>query len=307
VGAQSANHVVLLQLNGDGTPDFTFGFEGVATTNPFVPDTSAPAPWGMVEAYGVGRQSTGNYVTTGYGRSAAEGTVDVVSLRFTPDGALDPTWGSDGVVLLDLIGENDRGRNLVVLPDNRLLIVGTATPVSLNGDALVVILNPNGNFDTRFDADGWKAYDFGRTDEQFYGAALAPSGNWSAAAGYSTDETSGSDATLLLLPLPGGADLPQLVSLSATEDDRFWDVTFDASDHVYAAGFVTVNGDRQTAVARFTTDGVLDPTFGTGGVATVNLIPSATAAEEARSVVIQSDGKIVVAGTVVVAEAPVVP
>ena len=51
----------------------------------------------------------------------------MVSLRFTPDGALDPTWGTDGAVLLDLIGENDRGRNMVVLPDNRVLIVGTAT------------------------------------------------------------------------------------------------------------------------------------------------------------------------------------
>jgi hypothetical protein len=84
-------------------------------------------------------------------------------------------------------------------------------------------------------------------------------------------------------------------------------VTFDASDNVYAAGFVMMGGDSQTAVARFTTDGVLDPTFGTAGVAKVNLITSATAAEEARSVVIQSDGKIVVAGTVVVAEAPVAP
>ena len=307
VGSQSANHVVLLQLNGDGTPDLSFGFEGVANVNPFVPDTPTPTPWGMVEAYGVGRQSTGNYVTAGYGRTAAEGTVDVVSLRFTPDGAIDPTWGTDGAVLLDLIGEDDRGRNMVVLPDNRVLIVGTATPVSMSGDALAVILNPDGTFDTTFDTDGWKVYDFGRTDEQFYGAALAPSGNWAAAAGYSTDDISGSDATLLLLPLPGGADLSQVVALAAAEDDRFWGVTFDASDNVYAAGFVTMGGDSQTAVARFTTDGVLDPTFGTAGVATVNLITSAAAAEEARSVVIQSDGKIVVAGTVVVAEAPVAP
>jgi uncharacterized delta-60 repeat protein len=177
----------------------------------------------------------------------------------------------------------------------------------MSGDALVVLLAPDGTFDTSFNTDGWKLYDFGRTDEQFYGAALAPSGNWAAAVGYSTDDVSGSDATMLLLPLPGGTDLPQVVPLSESEDDRFWGVAFDASDNVYAAGFVTVSGDRQLALARLTTDGVLDPAFGTNGVATVNLSPSATAAEEARSVVIQSDGKIVVAGTVVVAEAPVVP
>ena len=49
--------------------------------------------WGMAEAYGVARQSTGAYVTGGYGRSAAGGTVNVVSFRCTAAGAFDTTWG----------------------------------------------------------------------------------------------------------------------------------------------------------------------------------------------------------------------
>jgi len=297
-GTQAANRAVLLRLNDDGTPDVAFGFEGVANVNPFIPDDPATQPWGMVEAYGIAQQSSGHYVTTGYGRSAAEGTVDMVSLRLTPDGKLDPAWGVGGAVVLDLIGEDDRGRNVAVLPDDRVLIVGTATPVSGNGDALVVVLNADGTPASDFDEDGMKIYDFGGTNENFYGLATAPSGNWAAAVGYSVvgEETDGK-ATLVLLPLPGGADVAQVVPLSAAGDNRFWSVAFDASDRIYAAGHLTENGDNHMVVVRLTTDGVLDPTFGTDGVASVNLVTAGTE-ESARGIAIQSDGKIVIAGTV---------
>lgn len=301
-GTQSANRVVLLRLHDDGTPDESFGYQGVVNENPFIPDDPVTQPWGMVEAYTVGQQSSGHYVTTGYGRSAAATateteTVDMVSIRLTPDSRLDPAWGVGGAVVLDFIGENDRGRNLAVLPDDRILIVGTATPVSGNGDALVAVLNADGTFDTTFDTDGTKTYDFGGTDENLYGLALAPSGNWAAAVGYSVSEGVDGRATLVLLPLPEGADVAQVVPLSPAGDNRFWSVAFDASDRLYAAGHVTVNGDNAMVVVRLTTDGVIDPTFGVDGVATVNLIAAGTE-ESARGIAIQADGKIVIAGTV---------
>jgi uncharacterized delta-60 repeat protein len=142
-----------------------------------------------------------------------------------------------------------------------------------------------------------KTYDFGGTDENFYGLALAPSGNWAAAVGYSVTEGADGQATLVLLPLPGGADVAQVVPLSTAGDNRFWSVAFDASDRIYAAGHVTENGDNHMIVARLTTDGVLDPTFGVGGVASINLVTAGTE-ETARGIAIQSDGKIVIAGTV---------
>jgi uncharacterized delta-60 repeat protein len=296
-GTQSANRAVLLRLHDDGTPDESFGYQGVVNENPFIPDDPVTQPWGMVEAYAVGQQSSGHYVTTGYGHSAETGTVDMVSIRLTPDSRLDPTWGVGGAVVLDFIGENDRGRQLAVLPDDRVLIVGTATPVSGNGDALVTVLNADGTFDTTFDADGMKVYDFGGTDENLYGLALAPSGNWAAAVGYSVSEGVDGKATLVLLPLPGGADVAQVVPLSPTGDNRFWSVAFDASDRIYAAGHITVNGDNVMVVVRLTTDGVIDPTFGVDGVAAVNLVAAGTE-ESARGIAIQADGQIVIAGTV---------
>ena len=92
-----------------------------------------------------------------------------------------------------------------------------------------------------------------------------------------------------ILPLP----------LSATEADRFLAVTATTGNQYYAAGFTTVSDDSQMAVARFGTTGGLDTSFGTNGIATTNIaVGAGKKAELARAVVVQSDGKIVIAGPI---------
>jgi uncharacterized delta-60 repeat protein len=298
VGTQAANSVVLLRLNSDGTPDTTFGVGGVENHNPFVPDEPFTTLWGFVEAYAARAQSSGAYVTTGYGRPGGTGTLDMIALRFTANGTPDPTWGTAGVVQFDVAGENERGRNLLVLPDDRVVVVGLTTPVAPNTDALVVLLSANGALEPSFNGTGWRSYDFGGADEQFYGVALAPSGNWVAAVGYSGNGVDGDeDAILLVLPLTGGTEVALKVPLSVGADDRFWSVAFDAQERIYAAGFATENGDSRMAVARFNTAGTLDASFGTGGVATLNVLAAGTA-ETVRGITLQTDGKILIAGTV---------
>ena len=294
VGTQQANAAVLLRLNDDGTPDETFGYLGVVNINPFT-SGSPIIPWGFPEVYGVVQQASGHYVTTGYGRTTGDGALDMVALRFNPDGSLDPTWGTNGAVLYDFAGGNDRGRNIMALPDGRIFITGTATQASAVEDAMVIVLNPDGTFDASFDGDGVKTYDFGGSDEEFYGAALSPNNDLIAAAGYSAGDNIDDDATLLLLSQTG--EIVQLVPLSDVENDRFWSVTIDTSNRIYAAGFMVIGGDSHMIVARFNPDGALDPSFGVGGVAAVNLIAAGTE-EVARDITLQSDGKIVIAGMV---------
>ena len=87
--------------------------------------------------------------------------------------------------------------------------------------------------------------------------------------------------------------------LSATEGDRFFAVTTTTDDRYYATGFTTVNTDTQMVVARFGESGGLDPSFGSNGLAAINVaVGTDKTAELARSVVVQSDGKIVIAGPI---------
>ncbi|QDE70010.1 hypothetical protein BHS09_25205 [Myxococcus xanthus] len=299
VGAQAANRIVLQRLNDNGKADDAFGWKGVVTSAPFQAQSETNPEWGMAEAYAAGMQSNGSYVTTGYGRSASSGTVDLVSFRYTATGALDPTWGTGGSVVLDLAGDNDRGRNLVVLNDDRVLHVGSGTPSAQNIQALLLMQTPDGQPDTTFAPEGYKTYGLERPEQAFFGVAKSADGNWAAAVGYRAGGSGNDDGILAIIPTNGTAEevIIKATPISATENDRFWSVAFDATNRIYAAGFVTEGGDNQMVVARFTTDGNLDPTFGTGGIAKINVATAATE-ESARGIAIQTDGKIVIGGPI---------
>jgi uncharacterized delta-60 repeat protein len=141
---EGSNTIFVLRLSPEGVPDptFTFGAQaipGVFAANPFAVDG------GIAECYSVKRQSTGRYVTTGYGRATkANGVstfvppwlttdnVDLVSFGLkqgTNGGVLDDTFGVSGTLAiqseaLNMGGTEDRGRDLVVLPDDRLVYAG---------------------------------------------------------------------------------------------------------------------------------------------------------------------------------------
>jgi len=299
IGTQSANRVVLLRLNENGTPDPAFGFEGVVSSNPLMPANPETTPWGMAEAYAVAPQGT-KYVTTGYGRRSASNSapVDLVAFRYTDTGALDTTWGNDGVVELDVAGAHDRGRNLAVLPDGRVLMVGSATPMAGNVDALVALYSVDGQKDTALGENGYALFDLGGTDEAFFGVAVDSVNHRVAAVGHRAGAGAGSDddAILFVWSTSGeSAPLALAVPLSESEHDRFTNVTFDSAGKIYASGYIGDAADRRMAVARFNVDGTLDSSFGTGGVATRNVSPSGTE-EASKMISVQADGKVVLIG-----------
>lgn len=297
VGTQAANRIVLLRLDDAGKPDNTFGWKGVVNSAPFLGQSASNPEWGMAEAYAVDQFSDGSYVTTGYGRVAASGAVDVVNFKFSATGERDIRWGNNGVALLDLAGDNDRGRNLIVLNDDRVCTVGSVTPSAGKVTAMVFMLDKDGAVDKTFAAEGYKSYDFERPEQAFFGVAKSKDGKWVAAAGYRAGGSQDDDSVLAIIPVGGtGAEFAKAVPISETDNDRFWSVAFDASNRIYAAGFVTEGGDNRMVIARYNTDGALDTTFGTGGIVKHNFVVGKVE-EAVRGIVVQANGKIVVAGT----------
>jgi hypothetical protein len=186
------NHVMAIRLLPNGTPDPAFGFgiavPGVVRSNPFIDDG------GIAECYAVGIQSNGRHVSTGYGRATAAGfgsslgwvttdAVDLVSVGFTADG-IDESYGHSGTLAIqseeaNLGGTEDRGRDLVVLNDDRVVHVGR---YGINPAIFVTL--PDGEMDTSVGIDG--RFDFAdaftTAPSHFFKAASSPDGKLIAAS-----------------------------------------------------------------------------------------------------------------------------
>lgn len=191
--ANGGNHVFLVRLTPAGALDTGFGNfvtpttaagpagvqarPGVAVFNPFLPDG------GFAETYGVARLKDGSYVTTGYGQATAlNGTStmgyvpsvqpDVVSFRVKGN-SLDATWGNKGTVALQSEGKGkatneDRGRAVVALPDDRTVHVGR-----FGGAAAVFVLTPAGQLDTTVGTGGILELPNAEIDAQFFAVAAS--------------------------------------------------------------------------------------------------------------------------------------
>jgi uncharacterized delta-60 repeat protein len=176
-GYSSKSGVVIPQLvrvDDSGELDPGFGAGGIASAQ------LLPA---VAEAYDVAMQGD-NFIITGYGRASATEEVDLIAARFKANGAWDRSFGNDGLVRIDIAGEADRGRDLVVFSDGRVLIAGSGKPSAADINGMIVMLNRNGSLDRSFGRDGILMVDLGGPADSFFGSALTADGKKAMVAGY---------------------------------------------------------------------------------------------------------------------------
>ncbi|HLZ19135.1 MAG TPA: delta-60 repeat domain-containing protein [Smithellaceae bacterium] len=117
LGAQtngSAYDVLLLQLTPGGTPDTSFGAGGVVLYG----DAGGRNDYGL----GLAIQADGKIVITGYIQAATD---NVLVVRFHGDGALDASFGADGVFTWNGSGNGtDYGQAIALQADGRIVIAG---------------------------------------------------------------------------------------------------------------------------------------------------------------------------------------
>jgi len=206
--------------------------------------------------------------------------------------ALDPSFGTLGKVTAS--GAPFTG--VALQPDGKIVAVAMS-----NTDFFVARYNPNGTLDTSFDGDGIKTIDFGGTVDQPKGVALVPVTSFSSGVGFNGDivivgsTTKTNDVAIAVLNSNGELDTNfnatgmLTVNLGGSADSGNA-VAIDSSENIVIAG----STGSDFAVMRVKPNGTLDSTFGTGGKAIVDMGGTTDSANALR---IQSDGKIVAAGT----------
>jgi len=260
-----------------GSLDPTFGSGGKVTTGI---DSGV--------ALSVAVQADGKIVVGGQGNSGGPTGYDFTVVRYNTDGSLDSSFDGDGIAFTD-IGDTvtERVLAIAVQSDGKIVALGLGgTPVSFAG----VRYNTDGSLDTAFGGDGIVGY---------------------ASAPVPVAMALQDDGKIVSVGGSGGLTLMRLNSDGSLDTSFDGDgmVTTDlGSLHAAAGGVVIQPGgkivvaggtDQVTSsqsdfvLARYLSSGVLDATFGGGGIVTTDPLGTGGIFED---VALDGDGKIVAVG-----------
>jgi uncharacterized delta-60 repeat protein len=256
-------------------PSFVAG-DGIVTTSIGTGDDWARA---MV------LQDDGKAIVAGY---ASNGSNDDFALvRYNVDGSLDITFGTGGKVITTFGSDNDQAYAVTIQNDGKILVAGHSL-IAGSLDFAVARYNIDGSLDTSFSTDGKVTVDF------------------SSSIDYAESITVQTDGKILIAGMAGNEYAVIRLESDGTLDSSFGlagKVTTDVdtgTDHAYALavqtnGMIVLAGSSNSnfAIVRYDANGNLDAGFGTSGKVTTDF---ASSLDIAKSLIIQSDGKILVGG-----------
>ena len=204
----------------------------------------------------------------------------------------DPSFSTDGYVIPSYPG-NDRGNDLVLQPDGKILTAGIGSTGGIVSRFLA-----NGSPDVSFGNGGLVSFQFGTGSNTLNAIALQADGKIVVAGGFSTKIG-------VARLLPNGALDPTFGTAGKAvanidNNSAATAVVIDANGKIIVTSQSKVSGstDTRTAVFRFLPNGVLDPSFSNDGIAVVNILPDTTFyLETANAVLIDhTTGRIIVGG-----------
>ena len=276
------NEFAVARYNTDGFLDSSFSSDGKVTT----------AIGSNADAYSVAIQSDGKIVVAG--NAIIEGRDEIAVARYNTDGSLDSSFDSDGKVTTT-IGEADYATSVVVQSDGKIVVAGSSATGGDSNFALIRF-NTDGSLDLSFDSDGKVTTPIGSSIDEAYSVAIQSNGKI-VVAGYADNgaqrvfavaryNTDGS--------LDSSFNSDGKVTTAIGSDDLAKSVAIQSDGKIVVAGSSSNGSNDDFALIRYNTDGSLDSSFASDGKA---ITVFGSSGESANSVALQSDGKIVVAGS----------
>jgi uncharacterized delta-60 repeat protein len=297
---------LVAQYNADGTLDTTFGSGGYTATdfnrlNDIV--------------FAVAVQADGKIVAGGTVASGGRTTTsDFGLVRYNATGALDTTFGNKGKVITNLGAASEQINSVLVDGSGRILVGGYTTNAAGQNVAALARYNANGTLDSTFGSGGKLVTSIrvtiGYTSDQI---VLQPDGKIVLAGVAPDTATNLQRFVVARFNANGTADTGfGSGGVVATQVGQFNDaygaVTIDGSGRILVAGYGSHIGVPSTDyLLRYNTDGTLDGTFGSDGVAILTRTEQwfDTTAQSWKpvwvggwvaGVAVQADGEVVVGG-----------
>ncbi|MGZ8652163.1 MAG: hypothetical protein ACXWX5_08310, partial [Actinomycetota bacterium] len=246
-------------------------------------------------AFDVAIQDDGSIVIVGERGTAASGRFLVQ--RYRPNGTLDPGFANGGTALTGF-GRRLQSASAVAITTHGAIVVAGSTSNGITSRSAVARYLPDGRLDRDFGGDGRVTTDVSRSGEQFTDVVVQPDGRivaagWAegslvpvfSAVRYSTNgrlDPSFSGDGVARVDVAPGADRARAI---ARQDDG----------KLLIVGGVSAGGRDEWGMIRLGPRGHLDRTFGNHGRLVTDFGPGF---DEADTVAIQDNGRLVVAGRI---------
>jgi len=250
--------------------------------------TDADATWAMA------LQDDGKIILGGSVYNQLTTVDDYALVRLNSDGTADNTFGTGGLVMTDIDGNWDNAYDMVLQDDGKILLAGEGYTNS-NRKVCVVRYNTDGTLDASFGTGGIAINAIGCGEERTRAIALQADGKI-IVAGYfnegindqtfvtrfnsdgTVDNTFGNNGTATL-------DI-------AGNEDRFWTLYVLPDGKILAGGTTDPADDPATMIFKYLSDGTLDNSFGSNGMALNNFGVN----DFLKDMIVDDDGKILTAG-----------
>jgi len=235
--------------------------------------------------------------------SSAKNLTPVFSKQVQPliedllEGDLDTTFGTGGKVTTQFGTSQSEAAAVVLQSDGKFVAAGYSFN-GTNSDIALARYNANGSLDTTFGTGGIVTTDIGNVDNASFALAIQPADGKLIAAGSSINGTN-DDFALVRYNTNGTLDNTfgtggiVTTNFAGNSFDYIEAVALQPDGKIVAAGSLFNGSSFLFALARYNTNGTLDDTFGIGGRVTTSFT---NVDDLARAMVLQPDGKIIVAG-----------
>lgn len=235
------------------------------------------------------------------GRIAALSSNNAISLPFS-NGALDTTFDGDGILTTDIGGGNNFAQAVALQPDGKIVAAGSSRDTVNSDDFAVVRYNPDGTLDNTFDGDGIATANIAAANsDAAFAVTIQPDGKILLAG--QTFNGSLTKIAVVRLNANGSPDTTFdgdgiVVTSIGSGSEQVRAIALQNDGKIVVAGQTFNGANNDIAVLRYNSNGSLDATFdgisGNGNGIVTTAIGAAT--DTGYGVVIQPDGKIVVAG-----------
>jgi uncharacterized delta-60 repeat protein len=223
----------------------------------------------------------------------------LIQAQSAAPGDLDTTFGSGGKVVTGITENEDRPTRVRIQPDGKIVTIGVALESDWGcpANSFLVRHNADGTLDNSFGTNGSVVISFGSEEINFQDFVILPDGNLLVTANKSINCGTRTDLLIYRYTANGALDATfgtNGVITTPLGNETWRQRIVLQPDGKFVVASENFNGISQVAVVRYNPDGTLDATFGTSGITRTSVGSFHTV----REILVQTDGKLLVAGGV---------